>query len=134
MFARGKSLPERGTIGGGRLPFAPTPRHVPTLAVLGVAVALLGLFRLGFDWRQAIINTLVFAVIALSLVVLTGFVGQISLAQGAIAGTAGFALSKYFSDWPFPLGPLVGRAGRRRCSAWPSPSPPCGCEGSTWPW
>jgi branched-chain amino acid transport system permease protein len=34
-------------------------------------------------------------------------VGQISLAQGAIAGTAGFALSKYFSDWPFPLGPLV---------------------------
>jgi len=46
-------------------------------------------------------------VIALSLVVLTGFVGQISLAQGAIAGTAGFALSKYFSDWPFPLGPIV---------------------------
>jgi branched-chain amino acid transport system permease protein len=107
MFARGKSLPERGTIGGGRLPFAPPPRHVPTLAVLGVALTLLGLFRLGFDWRQAIINTLVFAVIALSLVVLTGFVGQISLAQGAIAGTAGFALSKYFSDWPFPLGPVV---------------------------
>ncbi len=107
MFARGKSLPERGTIGGGRLPFAPPPRHVPTLAVLGVAVTLLGLFGLGFDWRQAIINTLVFTVIALSLVVLTGFVGQISLAQGAIAGTAGFALAKYFSDWPFPLGPLV---------------------------
>ena len=107
MFARGKSLPERGTIGGGRLPFAPTPRHVLTLAVFGVAVTLLGLFRLGFDWRQAIINSLVFAVIALSLVVLTGFVGQISLAQGAIAGTAGFALSKYFSDWPFPLGPIA---------------------------
>jgi hypothetical protein len=34
MFVRGKSLPERGTIGGGRLPFAPSPRHVPTLAVL----------------------------------------------------------------------------------------------------
>ena len=107
MFVRGKSLPERGTIGGGRLPFAPSPRHVPTLAVLATAAALLGLFRLGFDWRQAIINSLVFAVIALSLVVLTGFVGQISLAQGAIAGTAGFALSKYFSDWPFPLGPIV---------------------------
>jgi branched-chain amino acid transport system permease protein len=107
MIVRGKSLPERGTIGGGRLPFAPAPRRVPVLAVLATAATLLGLFRLGFDWRQAIINTLVFAVIALSLVVLTGFVGQISLAQGAIAGTAGFALSKYFSDWPFPLGPVV---------------------------
>ncbi|HEX6786893.1 MAG TPA: branched-chain amino acid ABC transporter permease, partial [Acidimicrobiales bacterium] len=93
--------------GGGRLPAAPSPRHVPLLATLATVATLVGLFRLGFDWRQAIINTLVFAVIALSLVVLTGFVGQISLAQGAIAGTAGFALSKYFSDWPFPLGPLV---------------------------
>jgi len=107
MFVRGQSLPTRGAIGRGRLPFAPFPRRVPAMASLGVVACLLGLFLLAFDWRQAIINTLVGSLVMLSLVVLTGFVGQISLAQMAIAGTAGFALSKFFGDWPFPLGPIA---------------------------
>jgi branched-chain amino acid transport system permease protein len=47
-------------------------------------------------------------VIALSLVVLVGFVGQISLAQMAIAGTAGFFMSKYFEGLPFPIAPIIG--------------------------
>ena len=45
------------------------------------------------------------SIIMLSLVVLTGFVGQISLAQASLAGIAGFALSKFTTDMgvPFPL-------------------------------
>ncbi|NDB07025.1 MAG: hypothetical protein EBX95_15190, partial [Acidimicrobiia bacterium] len=66
------------------------------------------MFGLNYDWRQSAINTLVATVISLSLVVLVGFVGQISLAQMSIAGTAGFFLSKYFSDLPFPVGPIIG--------------------------
>ena len=39
-----------------------------------------------FDFRQALINTLIGTVMALSLVVITGFVGQISVVQLALAG------------------------------------------------
>ena len=54
-------------------------------------------------------TTVIAAVLALSLVVLTGFGGQTSLAQLAFAGIAGFALSKLSSQWhiPFPIAPLL---------------------------
>ena len=45
---------------------------------------------LPFDYRQALIISLLGIVICLSLVVITGFVGQVSLVQVALAGVAGF--------------------------------------------
>lgn len=108
MYVRGKSLPVRGAAVMGRLPFATRPRHIPIFTATASVAALVLLFGFSYSWRQATINTLVGAVIALSLVVLVGFVGQISLAQMSIAGTAGFFLSKFFSDVPFPLGPILG--------------------------
>ncbi len=108
MYVRGKSLPVRGAAVMGRLPFAARPRHVLPLTIASSAGALVMLFGFNYDWRQSMINSLVASVIALSLVVLVGFVGQISLAQMSIAGTAGFFLSKYFSHWPFPLGAIFG--------------------------
>ncbi|WP_327000271.1 branched-chain amino acid ABC transporter permease [Dactylosporangium sp. NBC_01737] len=47
--------------------------------------------------------------IALSLVVLTGYLGQISLASMAFAGAGGFVLSRATMSWgvPFPLSILV---------------------------
>jgi branched-chain amino acid transport system permease protein len=110
LFLRGRSLPSRGTIGAGRLPFAPRPTAVPAKAVVAVAVGLAGLLFLGPDWRLGITNTLIGVIVCLSLVVLTGFVGQISLAQMTLAGIAGFTLSKLTTDFgvPFPFGPLIG--------------------------
>lgn len=108
MYVRGKSLPIRGSVVMGRLPFAARPRHVLLLTIVSSMGALVLLFGFSYDWRQSMINSLVASVIALSLVVLVGFVGQISLAQMTIAGTAGFFLSKYFSSWPFPLGAVIG--------------------------
>lgn len=108
MFLRGKSLPVRGAVSVGRMPFASAPKHVLPFTLFGTAFVLFVLFGFGYDWRQSTINTLVAVVIALSFVVLVGFVGQISLAQMAIAGTAGFFMSKYFSALPFPIAPLVG--------------------------
>jgi len=45
----------------------------------------------------------------LSFVLITGFVGQVSLAQLALAGVAGFALSKLAQEHgvPFPIAPLL---------------------------
>jgi branched-chain amino acid transport system permease protein len=108
MFVRGKSLPVRGAISVGRMPFASAPKHVLRFTLVGVAAVLVLLFGFDYDWRQSTINTLVAVAIALSFVVLVGFVGQISLAQMTIAGTAGFFMSKYFSGLPFPIAPLVG--------------------------
>jgi branched-chain amino acid transport system permease protein len=54
-----------------------------------------------------VITSMIVAVLALSLVVLTGLVGQVSLATAAFAGTAGFALSKLGTGLPFPLTLLV---------------------------
>jgi branched-chain amino acid transport system permease protein len=110
LFVRGDRLPTRGALSVGRLPLAPTPTGIMGKAVVGAAVGITGLLVVGPDWRLAAINTLVGIVICLSLVVLTGFVGQISLAQMAFAGIGGFAVSKLATSIGigFPIGPLVG--------------------------
>jgi hypothetical protein len=90
MFLRGGRLPSRGDLIEQRLPLAPRPRNlVPTAVVVGLVCAI-GMVVLPYDFRDALINTLIGTVMALSLVVLTGFVGQISVVQLTLAGVAGF--------------------------------------------
>lgn len=62
-----------------------------------------------FEWRSGLINSMIGTLIALSLVLLVGYLGQISLAQLAYAGVAAFSLSIFAEDWgvPFPLAPLM---------------------------
>ena len=113
MFWRGASLPRRGELVEKRLPAVPRPERLlrpAVIATLGCAVALI---VLPFDFRQALINSMIGAVICLSLVVITGFVGQISVVQLALAGVAGFALSHLAvrAGIGFPVGPLVAAIG-----------------------
>ena len=67
---------------------------------------------LPFSYRQALMVSMVGMVVCLSLVVITGFVGQVSLAQVTLAGVAGFAVSHMTAKAGvgFPWGPLVGSA------------------------
>ena len=60
---------------------------VPALALAAVGVVLL--IVLPFSYRQALMLSMVGMVVCLSLVVITGFVGQVSLAQVTLAGWAG---------------------------------------------
>jgi branched-chain amino acid transport system permease protein len=110
LLLRGRALPQRGELAPPRLPAVPRPRGVAPKVAATSALCLVGMLALGPDWRLALTNTLVAIVICLSLVVLTGFVGQISLAQMALAGIAGFTLAKLATSYgvPFPLGPLAG--------------------------
>jgi len=110
MFWRGASLPGRGELVEQRLPAVPRAERLAGPAVLGTLVAVAALIVLPFDFRQALINTLIGALICLSLVVITGFVGQISVVQLALAGVSGFAISHLAVDHGigFPAGPLVG--------------------------
>jgi branched-chain amino acid transport system permease protein len=70
-----------------------------------VPLVALGLVFLPFDLRGALINSLIGSVIALSLVVIVGFAGQISLMQMTLAGLAGLFMTRLSGTWgvPFPL-------------------------------
>jgi branched-chain amino acid transport system permease protein len=110
MFLRGASLPTRGELVEQRLPDVPRPKHAYALAIPSTVLCAIALAVLPFDFRQALTNSLIGIVMALSLVVITGFVGQISVVQLALAGVAGFTVSHLAVDHGigFPLAPLLG--------------------------
>ncbi|MBC7630357.1 ABC transporter permease, partial [Aeromicrobium sp.] len=109
----GRRLPARG-FSSARLPISraasPTARLITSIA--GPIVLLVLLFTLSSGLVLALMNSMVITIIMLSIVVLTGFVGQISFAQAAMAGTAGFGLSKFADQFgiPFPLSPILAVA------------------------
>jgi branched-chain amino acid transport system permease protein len=110
LHLRGSRLPDRGDLLERGLPWAPRPGNLARPAlIIGVACAV-GLVVLPYDFREALINTLIGTVMALSLVVLTGFVGQISVAQLALAGVSGFVISHLAvsAGIGFPVAPLIG--------------------------
>lgn len=112
LIARGSVIPTRATVSALQAPFAPKSSSARTILLKSLvvgAVAVVLLLTLGPSWRLGVTTTAFTSVLAMSLVVVTGFVGQISLAQMTLAGAAGFALSKFtlHGALAFPLGPLA---------------------------
>ena len=114
LFLRGKSLPMRGSVEEKRLPLSPRPVRVWQHAVVwGVVVLALAVLFEDSGSRTvfafALATSLVAAIIMLSMVVLTGYVGQISLAQMSLAGVAAFFMARMMADGsttstnPFPV-------------------------------
>jgi branched-chain amino acid transport system permease protein len=113
MFLRGASLPGRGELVEKRLPAVPRPERLLRPTVLAAVAGAVALIVFPYDFRQALINSLLGVVICLSLVVIVGFVGQISVVQLALAGVAGFTMSHLTTDaggfWAsFPVSLLIG--------------------------
>jgi sulfate-transporting ATPase len=103
MVVRGSNLPIRGErterragIGSGVI------RPLVLLVWVAIAVVLIE-FVLHSTYIIPMITTLSWAVIILSLVVLTGYTGQLSLAQMALAGVGGFVAAKVVINWGFSL-------------------------------
>lgn len=113
LFLRGDALPQRGSVSLGHLPRTPSPTHRST-RVVGPVVVLVALaaalFWFSPDYRGALTNSLIGVVVCLSVVVVTGYVGQLSLAPLSFAGIAAFAVAELSHDrgWPFPLPIVVG--------------------------
>lgn len=105
LYVRGAGLPRRGELVEQRLPAVPLPERLLRPAALSAAAAVIALVVLPFDFRQALTNSMIGMVIVLSYVVITGYVGQISVMQLALSGTAGFLLSHLAVGWhiPFPF-------------------------------
>ncbi len=108
---RGAHLPSREEMVVPRLPTSPEPRRPVVAAVLLGIPVLVALLTLDAQWRLAIVVSLIAAVVALSSVVLTGYVGQISLAQYAFAGLSAFVTAKLaLAGLGFPWAALAGIA------------------------
>jgi sulfate-transporting ATPase len=109
LLVTGKAVPERGSVQRPPLGRAPRPRSYLLPIVAGSVVGAVALVVTQGSARASLINSLILAIVALSLVVVTGYAGQVSLAQLALAGAGGFMLSYLTVDWgvPFPIAPLL---------------------------
>lgn len=109
LVFRGRPLPGRGTVVAPSLGRSPRPRRFVSATSIGVVLGLVLLFGTSGTYRSAVIVTFILAIIALSQVVVTGFAGQVSLAQLTLAGVSAFTLSRLEENLgiPFPIAPLL---------------------------
>lgn len=109
LLIRGRPLPGRGAVTRNDLGRSPRPNRLAFPGIVGVVVAVLTLVTTSGSLRLAVIATMIYAIIALSQVVVTGYAGQVSLAQLTLAGVGAYALSRLTDDLniPFPLAPLL---------------------------
>lgn len=109
MVVIGGRLPGRGSIVEGRLPRALRTKRPVLIGAPPFAVGLALCFLLTGAYLGSFITSLIGAIVCLSLVVLTGYVGQISLAQMTFAGIAGFGVSRFGHNMhiPFPIAPIL---------------------------
>ncbi len=110
LVLRGRGLPLRGSI-TDRLPRVGTGRVRPGVVLVLAAAALLWIgVGASADWYAPTIISATFAIVGLSIVVLTGYTGQLSLAQFALAGIGAFAAGRLaaMQGWAFEPAILVG--------------------------
>jgi sulfate-transporting ATPase len=127
LLVRGAGVTSRGER-SGRLPALGSGQIRPRVVLLAVAGTLLCTWwLLGPSWRIAVQLQVIYAIILLSFVVVTGYAGQVSLAQMAFAGIGGMGAGwcMIHLHWTFdlalvggmlatvPIGLLVGRLGAR---------------------
>ncbi|MHC3003274.1 ABC transporter permease subunit [Gordonia sp. GN26] len=109
LLVRGQPLPGRGAVIRQDLGRSPRPQHLLVPGITGVVVAVIALLTTSGSLRLAVIATMIYGIIALSQVVVTGYAGQVSLAQLTLAGVGAYALSRLTEDLnlPFPIAPLL---------------------------
>ncbi len=99
MAARSRTVLARGGETAERNPSIGRPQAPLRTAAACFVAGLILLFVLSSVLRFAFISSLTVTCIALSVVVLTGYVGQVSLAQMSLAGIGGFMIGHIASDW-----------------------------------
>ncbi len=98
LYFRGDKLPIRGSIGVKGQPRSPAAAHPYFAAIPPVALALVAIVVFTGKWEVAFTSSLVTIPVMLSLVVITGYLGQISLAQLSLAGVAAYVMIRFASD------------------------------------
>jgi ABC-type branched-subunit amino acid transport system ATPase component/ABC-type branched-subunit amino acid transport system permease subunit len=113
LVLRGRSLPHRGER-APKLPRAGTGRPRPAPLILAIAAAAVLLeWALPLSWIAAVTSAMLFAVVLLSLVVVTGMAGQLSVVQYTLAGVGALIATRatITVGLPFPAALLAGVIG-----------------------
>jgi len=109
MVVRGQALPLRDfflqrlpTVGSGRVNW-----RVLALVLVITAVVIQ---MVPIRWQDAFVTTFAMALVLLSVLVVTGYAGQLSLAQFALAGFGALVAGRLVDarGWSFPLALLAG--------------------------
>jgi ABC-type branched-subunit amino acid transport system ATPase component/branched-subunit amino acid ABC-type transport system permease component len=90
LVARGSTLPARHEARAERLPMVGDGIVRPRYILPPIILAAAAILTVTPIWVDAFTTTLVMAIITLSLVVVSGYCGQLSLAQFALAGFGAF--------------------------------------------
>lgn len=109
LVVRGHPLPLRGEA-TERPPELGTGLVRPTWVVLATGGALVVAVLAPSGWVDALTMTAAVGIILLSLVVVTGYTGQLSLAQMALAGMGAWITTRLVADYGVPL-ELAAMAG-----------------------
>lgn len=105
MLLRGRTTAPKGQRLERPLPAAPLARYPLRNATAALALGLLWLVLIPTRWVDASTESLIMTMMALSLVVIVGYTGQVSLAQLTLAGIGGYIAAKVAAEWglAFPL-------------------------------
>lgn len=109
LVVRGRPLPVRSHV-NERMPDIGSALFRPLVVVPMIVAASLLILFLPLSWADASITSLTFATVCVSVVITTGYAGQLSLAQFALAGFAGFVATRLSATqgWPFLLCAVIG--------------------------
>jgi sulfate-transporting ATPase len=103
---RGTSLPLRSFV-QDRLPAVSSGRIRPLAWIPVLAIVTLLVSSAGAQWALAWTTTLAVAIVGLSVVVVTGYAGQLSLSQYVIAGLAALIAAKLAVHMSFVLAAVL---------------------------
>ncbi|AZG45464.1 branched-chain amino acid ABC transporter permease/ATP-binding protein [Gordonia insulae] len=110
LMIRGRSIPERGhlseklpRLGSGRI-------NVPALLIASLLVLAMIWLVLPTTWLNALTINSIWAILLLSVVVLVGYTGQLSLAQVTFAGISALVAGRLVAvyGWPLELAFVAG--------------------------
>src|SRR6185503_9446332 len=82
----------------------------PLVAFSAVAIVAVLSLTVADDWATALIVSMSMAIVCLSVVIVTGYVGQLSLAQFALAGFGAWVAGRFAASHGLPFLLAVGIA------------------------
>jgi branched-chain amino acid transport system permease protein len=110
VVVRGGTIPSRGEVIERRLPAAPRPRAPLRNAAIYGTLGVIGLVVFPGLFKISLITSMIWGTLLCSIVLITGYLGQVSAVQLALGGVAGFATGELTKYWhiAFPFAPILG--------------------------
>jgi sulfate-transporting ATPase len=112
LMSRGAALPARG-LAQQRMPELGSGRIRWTHVIVGLAASLVLIFALSSQWTIGFTFTFGMGLVILSIVVVSGYAGQLSLCQFALAGMGAYIAGRLVAaaHVPFSLAVLIAVVG-----------------------